>query len=171
MEENHTLFHANHNTEDEYKNSHVEHNPTEDDEGNTNDIKNLRPIQQGNGSSKTSFEMEIVIEEIVIQLSKVKRKYLPRFDTKKENYDDRFYQSQAREILFRAPLYQPTPIFNIYLQDLDDELIEKLSQYDVENRYYILREAVCRIFENLGEYQLGYFFARGKRYLEVNVVE
>lgn len=64
--------------------------------------------------------------------------------------DDRKYYYRARHYL-GIGILRPTPSFKISLQDLSPELIKELSVLDPEERGYVLKQSVGRIFEDINQ--------------------
>jgi hypothetical protein len=83
--------------------------------------------------------------------------------------DNNTYEKQARDLIYRIPVYKPTPVFEIKISDLNKQVKKELDDR-WDNRKiidYILKEAVGRIFKNLDE---GYFLLSVKRLLKVRLV-
>jgi hypothetical protein len=64
------------------------------------------------------------------------------------NFDSRKYCNQAYHYLKIGAL-KPVPAFFISLSDLSPRLVIELSELDKEDRNYILKQAVGRIFEDI----------------------
>ena len=83
--------------------------------------------------------------------------------------DNNHYEKQARNLIYRIPVYEPTPFFNIKISDLNQQVKRELDDrwnYKLEIDY-ILKEAVGRIFKNIDE---RYFLLSVKRLLKVRLV-
>ena len=82
----------------------------------------------------------------------------------------RSYDKQAHDLIYRIPVYKPTPVFEIKISDLNDQVKKELDDRWGYKREidYILREAVGRIFKNIDE---RYFFLSVKRLLQVRLVQ
>jgi hypothetical protein len=83
--------------------------------------------------------------------------------------DNNTYEKQARDLIYRIPVYKPTPVFEIKISDLNKQVKKELDDR-WDNRKiidYIVKEAVGRIFKNLDE---GYFLLSVKRLLKVRLV-
>jgi hypothetical protein len=81
----------------------------------------------------------------------------------------RDYEKQANELMYRIPIYRPTPFFEIKISDLNEQVKKELDDrwgYKKEIDY-ILKEAVGRIFENIDK---RYFLLSVKRLLRVRLV-
>lgn len=59
----------------------------------------------------------------------------------------RKYLQQAKCLIYRIPIYQPTPSFIINITDLTDKIKQELANSDDESLHDILTEAIARIFE------------------------
>jgi hypothetical protein len=81
---------------------------------------------------------------------------------------NRRYAKQAKELIYRIPIYQPTPSFYIYRGDLTDRLEIELASYDEISRQDILKTAVGRLLENIN---FRYYIESVKRLLKVEVVD
>jgi hypothetical protein len=81
----------------------------------------------------------------------------------------RSYEKQAYDLMYRIPVYKPTPIFEIKISDLNEQVKKGLDdRWNYKKEIdYILKEAVGRIFKNLDE---RYFLLSVKRLLQVRLV-
>ncbi len=61
------------------------------------------------------------------------------------------YQNQAKDLIYKIPVYIPVPSFIIYKKDLSDRLKDELADYTEKAREDILKTAVGRIFENINQ--------------------
>jgi hypothetical protein len=79
------------------------------------------------------------------------------------------YEKQANELMYRIPIYRPTPFFEIKISDLNEQVKKELDdRWDYKKEIdYIVKEAVGRIFSNINE---AYFFLSVKRLLRVRLV-
>jgi hypothetical protein len=80
------------------------------------------------------------------------------------------YEKQACFLMYRIPVYKPTPFFEIKISDLSKQVKKELDdrwRHKAEIDY-ILKEAVGRIFANLDE---RYFLLSVKRLLQVRLNE
>jgi len=59
----------------------------------------------------------------------------------------RKYLQQANYLIYRIPIYQPTPSFIINIIDLTDKIKQELENSSDESLNGILTEAITRIFE------------------------
>lgn len=85
-------------------------------------------------------------EELYLHLMKV---------TERDGPHHMKYREQAKYLMYRAPVYQPTPSFVVNVQDLTDKLKSELESLDYESLNDVLNEAIGRIFESInGRYYL-----------------
>lgn len=68
-----------------------------------------------------------------------------------EHIPTRAYYDQAKELMYRIPVYRPIPTFKVYLNHLSDKLKRELDDYSKDRRSltYVLKQSVGRIFENI----------------------
>jgi hypothetical protein len=63
------------------------------------------------------------------------------------------YRDQARKLLYRIPVWKPTPSFIIYLSDLDIKVKEQLkdlkASYTKEDYQDIISSAIGRMYESI----------------------
>lgn len=71
------------------------------------------------------------------------------------------YEIQAKDLIHRIPVYQPTPIFVINQSDLSPKLIDELSSLDDINLDEVIKDVVSWIFESIDK---KYFLLSIKRY-------
>jgi hypothetical protein len=91
--------------------------------------------------------------------------YLESFE---DVYKDRKYERQAKDLIYRIPVYHPVPTYVIDKKDLTERLIKELQIYGLRERNELLKIAVGRIFENINE---RYFIQSVKRLLKIEVRE
>ncbi len=79
------------------------------------------------------------------------------------------YQKKASELMYRIPVWRPSPCFEIKISDLSDQVKKELDSIWRYKRQldYILKEAVSRIFANVND---RYFLLSVKRLLQVRLV-
>jgi hypothetical protein len=66
----------------------------------------------------------------------------------------RKYEDQARFLLFRIPVYRPTPFFTLYYSDiLDDKIKQELAALNDTELDYVMRAAIGRVLECVNERQ------------------
>ena len=100
------------------------------------------------------YTIELTIDELYLCLMRL---------------DNNTYEKQARDLIYRIPVYKPTPVFEIKISDLNTQVKKELDDR-WDNRKiidYILKEAVGKIFECVEE---RYFFLSVKRLLQVRLV-
>lgn len=68
-----------------------------------------------------------------------------------ENNHLRMYEEQAKYLIYRIPIYQPTPSFIICKRDLTDRLKKELESLDQKSRKSAVKESVGRIFEGINK--------------------
>lgn len=66
----------------------------------------------------------------------------------KESVDSRAYYDQAYKML-KIGAFRPAPPYIILLRDLSPKIISELYRLDVNDRGYVLKQAVGRIFEDV----------------------
>jgi hypothetical protein len=69
-------------------------------------------------------------------------------DSDKESVDSRVYYDQAYKMLKIGAL-RPAPTYIILLRDLTPKIISELYRLDTNDRGYVLKQAVGRIFEDV----------------------
>jgi hypothetical protein len=101
-----------------------------------------------------TFTIERTIDELYLCLMKVK--------------DDLYYK-QAYALMYIIPVYRPTPVFEIKILDLNEQVKKELDErWDYKKEIdYILKQAVGRVFKNIDE---RYFLLSVNRLLQVRLV-
>ena len=74
---------------------------------------------------------------------------------------ERKYEKQARDLIYRIPVHQPTPAFIISNGDLSSKLIKELSSLDYADLDVVIRDVVSWIFESIDK---KYFLLSIKRH-------
>jgi hypothetical protein len=87
-------------------------------------------------------------------------------DTKRV-FDSRKYYNQAHDYL-KIGAFKPVPSFPVHISDLSPKLVRELSQLNREDRKFVLKQAVGRIFEDINS---GLYHDSVSRVLEVKLVE
>lgn len=59
------------------------------------------------------------------------------------------YYRQANELIHKIPICEPAPPFVIMLSDLSPRIKAELEGCKHKGRYYVLRKAAGRVFENI----------------------
>ena|SRR5438128_2342239 len=77
------------------------------------------------------------------------KQHLASIESEEEGkYDNRRYYNQAHNQLIIGA-FKPVPYFIIYLSDLSPKLIRELHSLDCQDREFVLKQAVGRIFEDV----------------------
>jgi hypothetical protein len=79
----------------------------------------------------------------------------------------RKYQEQAENLIYRIPVYRPTPSFFVELHDLSYKVKQELHSLDDKTLDRVMKEAIARIFENINE---RYFLLSVKKLLRWEIV-
>ena len=80
------------------------------------------------------------------------------------------YYEMAAYLMYRIPIYQPIPTFDIFVEDLSSQLKHELADLiksDQKTYHYIVKMAVSHIFENIN---FEYFHSSVMRFLKVRFV-
>lgn len=88
---------------------------------------------------KEIWTIEAVIDELSLCLIKTR------------DGSVRKYEQQARRLIYKIPIYRPTPFFIVDIADLTSTLKQELSRLEEESLEYVMREAIGRIFEQVDE--------------------
>jgi hypothetical protein len=67
----------------------------------------------------------------------------------RQNEALRKYEEQARYLMYRIPIYKPTPAFVIDTNDLTERIMEELSNLNEKSKQDIMKESVGKIFEGI----------------------
>jgi hypothetical protein len=84
------------------------------------------------------------------------------------NENLRKYEDQAGYLIYRIPIYKPTPSFLISKKDLTDRLVQELESLDQNSRKKVLKEAADRIFEGINK---RYYLLSVRSLLNVELIE
>ena len=79
----------------------------------------------------------------------------------------RKYQEQAENLIYRIPVYRPTPSFFVELHDLSYKVKQELHSLDDKILDRVMKEAIASIFENINE---RYFLLSVKKLLRWEIV-
>jgi hypothetical protein len=95
-------------------------------------------------SSRTRYTISATIDKIKKVLASVKA------DIVGENLDERLYYYQAYDFQ-KLGLYKrkDAPTFKIKLSHLPHDMIYELAQLDEQDRKFVLKQAISRIFEDI----------------------
>jgi hypothetical protein len=98
--------------------------------------------------------IERTVDELYLRLMKV---------------DGNHYEKQASDLMYRIPVHKPTPVFEIKISDLNQQVKKELDdRWNYKKEVdYILKEAIGRIFKNIDE---RYFLLSVKRLLQVRLI-
>jgi hypothetical protein len=79
------------------------------------------------------------------------------------------YQKKAFDLIYKIPVYRPTPCFEIKISDLSASVKRELDLIWTHKREldFILKQAVSRIFANVNE---RYFLLSVKHLLQVRLI-
>jgi hypothetical protein len=65
----------------------------------------------------------------------------------------RTHFEQARDLIYKIPVYDPTPIFLVHLSGiLDDKIKHELANLDDSTREQVLNDSIGHIFESIDEH-------------------
>jgi hypothetical protein len=83
--------------------------------------------------------------------------------------DGNHYEKLACDLMYRIPVYRPTPFFDIKISEINQQVKKELDdRWNYKKEVdYILKQAVGRIFKNLDE---RYFLLSVKRLLQVRLI-
>jgi hypothetical protein len=84
------------------------------------------------------------------------------------NENLRKYEDQAGYLIYRIPIYKPTPSFLISKKDLTVRLIQELESLDQISRKKVLKDAADRIFEGINK---RYYLLSVRNLLNVELIE
>lgn len=66
------------------------------------------------------------------------------------------YRGNAFSLMYKIPIYQPTPYFDVKKSDVTQDLHDELSMYDPDRQKFIMNQAIGKIFEILdSDYYFG----------------
>jgi hypothetical protein len=90
---------------------------------------------------------------------KLKEKLYLQLISIKTNKESK-YEKQARELIYKIPVYHPTPYFIINQSDLSPRLIEELAELDDTSLDAVIKEVISWIYEPIN---IDYFLLSIKR--------
>jgi hypothetical protein len=79
----------------------------------------------------------------------------------------RKYQEHAENLMYRIPVYKPTPTFYVELVDLSYKIKQELHGLNDKSLDRVMKEAIGKIFENINE---RYFLLSVKKLLRWEIV-
>jgi hypothetical protein len=116
------------------------------------------------------WSIECTIEELVLDLSKAAENITLEGNNNQgtKTLTVRKYYQHAKDLARWIPIARPVPEFIINAKDLSPEVIKELESRldDIPTLTFILKQAVGRIFENLGH---AYFHLSIARKLRVRI--
>jgi hypothetical protein len=123
-------------------------------------IRIRRPSPKAEVDDSPAWSLSAIGEELFFQMMDVKVAFCLLVGLSKEaRMEDlrnlgrgvlrRLYEEQVRYKMYRIPIFRPSPVFVIHLKHLDDRLKRELSTLDRENRDFVVREAIGKIFEQV----------------------
>lgn len=78
------------------------------------------------------------------------------------------YREQAKYLMYKIPVYQPSPSFIVNVVDLTDKLKSELENLDYQSLNDVMKEAIGRIFESINQ---RYYLLSVKKSLKWKLVE
>jgi hypothetical protein len=77
------------------------------------------------------------------------KRYLASIESQEDGeYDNRKYYNQAHYML-KIGAYKPVPPYTVDIADISPILLKNLHSLDSEDRQFVLKQAVGRIFEDI----------------------
>ena len=125
----------------------------------TNDSTIVLKENNGHNDGKEVWSTQRLIDELYLCLIDFR-------DDMNENL--RKYEDQARYLIYRIPIYKPTPSFLISKKDLTNRLIWELESLDQISRKIVLKDAADRIFEGINK---RYYLLSVRSLLNVELIE
>ncbi len=130
---------------------------------NNDKPQSISKINENNTSLNNSNQKSIdtIIEDDSIWLSgELKDKlYLRLASVKKDG--KKKYDEQAKYLLYRIPVYQPTPYFIINESNLSPRLIKELASLTEQELDEVIKDVLSQIFESINK---DYFLLSVHRY-------
>jgi hypothetical protein len=103
-----------------------------------------------------NWTTERLIDELYLNLMSVRRDKVARI-----------YQEQAENLIYRIPVYKPTPYFIVELSHLSYKVKKELHTLNDKALDKVMKEAISRIFEMINE---RYFLLSVKKLLKWEIV-
>lgn len=69
----------------------------------------------------------------------------------REDDGSRIYEQQAKHLIYKIPIYRPTPFFIVNIKDLSSKLKEELASLEGKSLGSVMLEAIGRMFEQVDE--------------------
>jgi hypothetical protein len=101
------------------------------------------------------WTLEALIDELSLHLMKIECQ-------DEMNRCTRKYERRAGFLIYRIPVYIPTPVVVVNISDLSTRLKHELESLDDKNLNYAMKEALGRLFANEDE---NYYLPSVKRLL------
>jgi hypothetical protein len=121
-------------------------------------------MQTSQLAEKPLYTLQGLIDEVFLHLTKVREAIT--LEGGKVIHIRKYYR-QASELIYRIPIYEPHPAFNISLADLTPELIEELNTLPKNGLDYLLKEVASLFLENC---DYNYFHRSAKKYTRGGLV-
>lgn len=112
-------------------------------------------LEQPVNSDNNAWTTDRLTEELYLNLMSIRKGFT------------RKYQQQAENLIFRIPVYKPTPTFYVELGDLSYKVKQELHGLNDKALDKIMKEAIGKIFENINE---RYFLLSVKKLLRWEIV-
>jgi hypothetical protein len=103
-----------------------------------------------------SWTTNKLIEEVYLNLMSVNKGFT------------RKYEEQAENLIYRIPIYKPTPYFYVELGALSYKIKKELRALNDKALDKVMKEAIGKIFENINEQ---YFLISVKKLLKWEIVK
>jgi hypothetical protein len=116
--------------------------------GNSNDYNGYGSNNKNNNISEI-WTLEKLKDELYVHLMTV------------EVNGERKYEAEARGLLYKIPVHQPTPAFIISNSDLSSKLIKELSILNYDDLDAVIKEVISWIYESINK---SYFLLSIKRH-------
>jgi hypothetical protein len=121
------------------------------------------------GKRQVRWTEDRCVHELFLCLVQVKEKIV---DNDGESLYISKYEKQAREIIYRIPIFRPSPPFVINASDLSQRVTNELQilrkETNEKTLFILLKEAAGKFFENL---DFAYYHTSVKKLLRVRIEE
>jgi hypothetical protein len=103
---------------------------------------NLNVVDKSDGLAPSRL-----IDELFLHLIRT------RYQDQKTGELKRSYLEQARDLIYKIPVYNPPPLFLVHLGDIqDDKIKHELANLDDSTREHVLSDSIGLIFESVNEH-------------------